>query len=189
MKPVRNDSSLTLLDPHVQLRDSYRRLIREFLERGERLVPFTLAFPNDDFAAFLSQLAACSRGDQIPPGFVPHSTFWLVRDGAEVVGVSNLRHELTDAFRRDGGSIGYGVRPSSRGLGYAHILLRHTLERARDLGLAEAWLTCARDNKASVRTILGNGGEFVSEGLIADRGETVQRYRISFNGKPMRSRW
>ena len=170
--------------PRTELQDSYRGLVREFLDRGERLVPFTLSFPNDDFEAYLSQLAACSRGEQIPPGFVPHSTFWLVRDETEVVGVSNLRHRLTDALRRDGGSIGYGVRPSSRGFGFAHILLRHTLDRARDVGLTEAWLTCARDNKASVRTILRNGGEFISEELIADRGETVQRYRISLDGEP-----
>ncbi len=89
---------------------------------------------------------------------------------------------MTDALRRDGGTIGYGIRPSSRGLGFAHILLQRTLGRARDVGLAEVWLTCSKDNKASVRTILRNGGEFVSEEFIEGRNETVQRYRIILRG-------
>jgi predicted acetyltransferase len=166
--------------PHAGLRDSYRDLVREFRDAGEPLVPFPLAFPNDDFPSFLGRLAACARGEGLPPGFVPHSTYWLVSDGV-VVGVSNLRHSLTDALRREGGNIGYGVRPSARRRGFAQELLRLTLERAGDLGLSEAWLTCSRSNEASVRTILRNGGLLVSEELLPDRGEVVQRFRISLS--------
>ncbi|QJR13520.1 hypothetical protein DSM104440_00304 [Usitatibacter palustris] len=158
--------------------------MREFVERGEALVPFVLSFPNEDFDAFLSRLAACSRGEGIPPGFVAHSTFFLVQNGAEVVGVSNLRHQLTEKLRHEGGNIGYGVRPSVRGSGLATVLLRHTLDRARQIGLSEALLTCAKDNIASVRTILRNGGELLSEEYLESRGEVVQRYAIGLNGSP-----
>ncbi len=121
---------MALISPSESLRDSYRELIAEFEEAGESLVPFPLKFPNDDFSAFLDRLAACARGEGIPDGFVPHSTYWLVRDGVRVIGVSNLRHELTDSLRRDGGHIGYGIRPSERGKGAATELLRLTLQRA-----------------------------------------------------------
>lgn len=120
---------LVFEEPHAGLQDSYRDLIREFLERGEPPVPFPLKFPNEDFAAFLARLAACARGEGL---LVPHSTYWLVSDGA-VVGVSNLRHKLTDALRREGGNIGYGVCPSARRQGFATELVRRTLERARDI--------------------------------------------------------
>ena len=70
-------------------------------------------FSQRDFAAFLARLAACSRGEGLPPGYVPHTTFWLAWRG-EVVGVANLRHALTDSLRREGGHIGYGVRPTAR---------------------------------------------------------------------------
>lgn len=172
MKPL-----LQFEEPHSGLQDSYRDLIREFLEAGEPLVPFPLAFANDDFRAFLARLAACARGEGLPPGFVPHSTYWLVSDGV-VVGVANLRHSLTDALRREGGNIGYGVRPSARRRGFAYELLRRTLARAREMGLPEAWLTCAKSNVGSVRTILSNGGLFVSEEVLPERSEIVQRYRI-----------
>jgi predicted acetyltransferase len=165
--------------PHAGLQHSYRGLVREFLELGEPLVPFPLAFANGDFAAFLAKLSACARGEGIPEGFVPHSTYWLVHHGSEVVGVSNLRHRLTDALRFEGGHIGYGVRPTARRRGFATQLLRHTLAEARALGVREAWLTCGRTNTASIHTILRNNGIFVSEEFVPSRAEVVQRYRIA----------
>ena len=109
----REGQRLSLEEPNADLSDSYRSLVAEFVEHGENLIPFPLAFPHDDFPKLLERLAAESRGEGIPAGFVPHSTFWLVLDGTTVVGVSNLRHRLTDSLRRDGGHIGYGVRPSA----------------------------------------------------------------------------
>lgn len=176
------DPKLTLEDPNADLRDSYRGLVHEFVEGGEPLVPFPLKFPNDDFAKFLEHLSACARGEGLPPGFVAHSTYWLVLVGTEVVGVSNLRHELTEALRREGGHIGYGVRPSARRNGYATELLRQTLLRAEALGLSDVLITCTKTNEASVHTILRNGGVLESEEYISEHSvhnDVVQRYRIS----------
>ena len=164
--------------PSPGLADSYRGLVQEFVDRGEQLIPFILSLPNELFSEFLRQLDAWSRGEDLPAGFVPHSTFWLVRDDVEVVGVSNLRHRLTYELKIDGGNIGYGIRPSARGRGFANVLLRNTLDRARAMGLAEALLTCGKGNYASASTIVRNGGVLVSEAFIESRGEIVQRYRI-----------
>lgn len=173
------ESTLHFEEPHAGFADSYRELVREFQDRGESLVPFPLSFPNEDFAGFLELLSACARGQGLPEGFVPHSTYWLVRDGSEVVGVSNLRHRLTDALRVSGGHIGYGVRPTARRQGFATRLLRDTLGRARAMGIDEVLLTCASTNQASVQTILRNGGILMSEELLPGRNEVVQRYHIS----------
>jgi predicted acetyltransferase len=170
-----------LEEPHEALRESYLDLIREFVERGEALIPFVLGFANEDFGAFLDRLAGCARGEGLPAGFVPHSTYWLVRDGM-VVGVSNLRHSLTDKLRREGGHIGYGVRPSVRGQGIATRLLRETLVRARCIGLQEVLVICDKGNEASARTIINNGGVLSSEEFLADCGEVVQRYTIRLDG-------
>lgn len=173
------DPTLALIEPDARFEESYVGLVAEFVESGEPLIPFPLSFPHDDFPAFLERLAACSRGEGSPPGFVAHSTYWLVRDDREVVGVSNLRHELTESLRHDGGHIGYGVRPSARGNGYAVELLRRTLRRAEALGLSEVLITCDRGNVASARTILRNGGILESEDALPDTGKVVQRYRVS----------
>ncbi len=166
-------------DPTARRADSYRALVAEFVERGEDLVPFPLQFEHTDFDAFLARMASCSRGEGIAPGFVAHSTFWLVRDNQDVVGVSNLRHALTDSLRREGGHVGYGVRPSARGNGYATELLRQTLARAERLGLDRVLVTCDKDNEASARVILRNGGVLDSEEFLTKIGGILQRYWIS----------
>ena len=176
------DAKLTFEKPHAGLQDSFRSLVSEFLERGEDLVPFPLSFAHEDFADFLAQLDACSRGEGLAEGFVAHTTYWLVRDGTEVVGVSNLRHVLTDYLRREGGHIGYGVRPSARQLGFATELLRQTLVEARRRGINPALVTCDKPNVASARAIVKNGGVLVSEEFVPKFGEVVQRYHIDTSG-------
>ena len=176
---------LALERPHARFAQSYRALLDEFAARREPLVPFTLEFDPTDFGKLVYHLEACSRGEGLPPGFVPHSTFWLVRDDEEVVGVSNLRHALTPKLRIEGGNIGYGVRPSARRRGYATEMLRRTLAEARAVGLGEVLLTCAKTNAGSVRTILACGGRFDSEEFIETRGEVVQRYWIGLSHVPL----
>ena len=175
--PVRLESEPSLVQPDRQFERSYRSLVDEYLSRGERLVPFTLAFEYETFDGLLATLRDNSRGVGLPDGFVPHSSYWLVR-GVEVIGVSNLRHELNAALRLEGGHIGYGIRPSLRGQGFGAAILRYTLERARSSGLERVLLTCSKSNVASARIVLANGGVLESEDFHPPRNEVLQRYWI-----------
>jgi predicted acetyltransferase len=114
----------------------------------------------------------------LPEGFVPHTTFWLVRNDERVLAVSNLRHRLTPKLEKEGGHIGYGVRPSERQKGYGTRLLGETLVAAKARGISRALLTCAKTNLGSVQIILRNGGVLDSEEFLPERGEVVQRYWI-----------
>jgi predicted acetyltransferase len=165
--------------PSARFRDSYISLVAEFRERGEPYVPFTLKYSTDDFGAFLARLKACSEGSELEKGFVAHTTYWLVVDDQHVVGVSSLRHELTDSLRREGGHIGYGIRPSMRRRGYATLILAQTLLRAKALGITRALVTCDKGNVGSARTILKNGGIFHSEERLPGHEDVKQRYWIS----------
>ena len=168
-----------LIIPNAKFRDSYRSLVAEFLANGEPLVPFTLAFEQTDFDALLVKLDACARGIGIPEGFVAHSTFWLVRGETEVVGVSNIRHSLTPSLLREGGNIGYGIRPSVRRQGYATAILAQSLKHASGFGLQRVLITCGKKNVASAKTICRNGGVFDNEEYLTDRDEIVQRYWVA----------
>src|SRR5438034_3238064 len=131
--------------PSKDYEASYRSLLEEFSAQGERLIPFPLSFPHENFPELIARLEEGSKGLGLPDGFVAHSTYWLVTD-SEILGVSNLRHSLTPALRKEGGNIGYGVRPTARRQGYGSELLRRTLQRAKDLGLAKVLLTCGKAN-------------------------------------------
>jgi predicted acetyltransferase len=164
--------------PRRDLQDSYRSLIAELAAAGERPVPFTLGYPCADFDALLAKCEADARGEGLAEGFVPHTTFWLVSGGHEIVGVSNLRHRLNAKLLREGGHIGYGIRPSARRKGYGREILRQSLRRAAAQGILRALVTCGKGNLGSARIIAANGGVFESEEFDAERNEVVQRYWI-----------
>jgi predicted acetyltransferase len=170
--------SLLLQAPSADLQDSYRSLIAELEAGRERRVPFVLDYPFENFETLLARLRDDANGIDLPEGFVPHSTFWLVRNGKDIVGVSNLRHSLTPYLLREGGNIGYGIRPSARRNGYGREILRQTLPKARALGLSRVLVTCGKANLGSARIILDNGGVLESEENSVERGEVVQRYWI-----------
>ncbi len=167
-----------VVTPSARLCDSYRKLVAEFVDGGEKLIPFVLGFDHADFDAMLARLADCARGIGLPDGFVAHSTYWLVDDRERVVGVSNIRHALTPSLLREGGHIGYGIRPSARGRGLGSEILRQSLSRAHDLDIGDVLVTCGQANVASAKVIIGNGGVLESEAFVPDRDEIVQRYWI-----------
>jgi len=174
-------ASLQLVAPHAGLEASYRSFVQAFIDQGEVPTPFTASLPCHHFGAWLANLADYERGAGLPAGFVPHSSFWLVRDGVEIVAMSNLRHELSDALREHGGHIGYGVRPGARGRGYATTILRLTLERARARGIETALVMCDRDNVASAAAIRRNRGRLVSEAFVPSVGGVVEHYEIDLS--------
>ncbi len=174
-----NIAVLRLVRPSIEYEASYRSFLAEFEKRQEKLIPFPLLLPVDDFRALVKRLRDAETGLGVPRGFVAHTTFWLIDEHGSMLGMSNLRHELTSQLAREGGHIGYSIRPSQRKSGYGKELLRLTLEQARLLGIKRALITCAKTNTGSVGVILANGGCFDSEEYISERGEIIQRYWIA----------
>ena len=163
------------IKPSAEYEQSYRGYISE-LGNSERY-PFPLDYPFDDFQALVSRLDNYSRGVELPKGIVPNSTFWLLEHG-EIVGVSNLRHTLTEKLQREGGHIGFGVRPTSQGRGIGKELLKRTLEEARNMGITEILIVCQKENIASARVISANGGVLDAEYSIPGYSGPVQRYVV-----------
>ena len=88
---------------------------------------------------------------------VPSTTYWLYAD-EKPVGFGTIRHFLTDALRKVGGNIGYGIAPKYRGKGYGKKILGLLLEEASRLGIDRALVTIQLDNAASKAVALANGG-------------------------------
>ena len=166
-----------LVEPCEELREAYIEYAREFQAAEEDYIHGSGLKLTDDFGQFLQTLRDHSKGINLPEGWVPGSTYWLVREG-RVLGVSNLRHDLTEFLRHEGGHIGYSVRPTERSKGYATLMVKLVLEKARALGLERVLITCDKDNVASARVIQKNGGELDSETISKRRGKLKQRYWI-----------
>ncbi len=132
-----------------------------------------------DYSAWLCQIEENSNPDTVHTGWVVADTFFAIRAADQrIIGMVDIRHTLNAFLAAYGGHIGYGVRPSERQKGYAKEILRLALQYAKQsVGLNRVMVACYRDNEASWRTILKNGGKLDHEFIHTD-GKTVQVYWI-----------
>ena len=109
----------------------------------------------------------------------PGRTFLLIRESdGRLVGTINVRWDLNEAMLRFGGHIGYGIRPSERGKGYAKVMLYMVLKEALGLGLSSVMICCSASNIPSDRTIRALGGVLERSGTDPEDGELSNVYRI-----------
>ena len=172
-----NNPTLTVLRPDMQ--HALIEYAAEFSAAGEPRYAFiTPEMTREEYAALLLRQEADSRGIELPDGRVPQSVYYLVRGGSYIIGSSRLRHTLTPRLEQEGGHIGYDVRPSQRGKGYATRLLALTMGEACGLGLPGVLVTCDDDNYASARVIEKNGGRLINKIVPEDGDKLVRRYWI-----------
>ena len=111
-------------------------------------------------------------GIGLPENRVPSIQFVLFGESGRALGFLNLRLRLNEGLLNYAGNIGYSIRPSERGRGYAKEALRQGLQLAKEKNIKKALVTCSVNNPASRAVILANGG------LIEDVRNGVERYWI-----------
>lgn len=157
---------------------AYLEMVEEFEAAGEGY-PFNDAeLARRDFAAFADDLRNESLGVGLPPGVIPQTTYALLESGGRALGEIRFRPHLTPPFERHNGHIGYNVRPSERGRGYATRMLALALDKARALGLERVMLPVEGENPASARVIAKNGGTLERRIVDEESGEPVALYWI-----------
>ncbi|MBE6137984.1 MAG: GNAT family N-acetyltransferase [Erysipelotrichaceae bacterium] len=110
-------------------------------------------------------------------GFVPDSTFFCLDiDRGIMVGAVNIRHYLNEKLLLNGGHIGDGILPGERGKGYGTMMISLALLECKKLGIDNVLMVCDKDNIASAKTIIKNGGILENE-IVVD-GTVEQRYWI-----------
>ena len=135
----------------------------------------------EDNDNYLEKFERYRLGINLKPNYVPQTTLWLVDDN-HFYGELHLRHQLNEKLLTCGGTIGYGIRWSKRGLGYGKYMLKLGLEYCKNvLDIRKALITCNDDNFASEGVVLANGaiiGEIVKD---PDDGRLLKKYWVNIN--------
>lgn len=165
-------SKLQAVLPDARWRDEYLAALAE--EPNPNSDTVLTATTAGEFPEFVQKLLDIRVGKNLPEGYVPATTLWLV-DGDRFIGRVSVRHELNQNLKKLGGHIGYWIRPSERGKGYGKQTMPLAVKEARRLGLRKVLLTCDEDNEASRKLIERAGGVF--ENKVSQESKDVPKLR------------
>ena len=129
----------------------------------------------EDYEGWLEYLERCKKPTE---DRVPGLTYFLVRESDnKIIGMANIRLYLNESLKREGGHIGYGIRPTERRKGYNKINLYRALEVCEENAIEEVVLDCNKENIASSKTMIALGGIKTQERMHND--VVVERYAIN----------
>ena len=148
--------------------------VQEHYENNEKNIHASNMLTSLDYNSWVKKI---QNNAQIPDKDWGKSITYLVFDNNEkLIGLLNIRYELNEKMTMKYGNIGYGVRPTERKKGYATQMLKYALEFCKEKNLKSVIVGCYKDNIASSKTIIKNGGILINE--IADDGKISQYYEI-----------
>lgn len=162
---------MELRRPTLADKKAVLELIREFEEAGSAHDGGFWNAETFDYEEWIAGNTDAEMGLNIPDGWVPAVQF-VGFEGDRAIGFLNLRLRLNDYLLEKGGHIGYSVRPSEHGKGYAKEMLKQGVSAAMSKNIKKILVTCSEDNPASRAVISANGG------VLEDVREGTERYWI-----------
>ena len=114
----------------------------------------------------------------LPESYSPHTLYLAINDNNKIVDAIGIRWKQVPVLMAFGGLIGYSVRPSQRGKGYASEMLKLALDKFKNTNIENILITCKDFNIASKKVIEKNGGIFENTYSNDDDGYTYLRYWI-----------
>ncbi len=104
--------------PEKKHEKKYYEMIQEFLDIKEKPIPGAVGIKEwENYDDFIWRTKNNAEGKN--PKHPGHSTlYFIINDNKNIVWSTQIRHELDDELRFEGGNIGYGIRPSERKKGY-----------------------------------------------------------------------
>lgn len=175
-----NKNRIKLINPTIEYKDQVMKYRDIFLKNNES---FDGCSGLEDCKTYEEWLDFDNRLlKKYKDKYVPSDVYLAVRkEDNKVVGIIDMRKELSEFLYKYGGNIGYSVLPEERRKGYATEMLRQILLKYKYYKTGKILLTCDKENIGSMKTIIANGGilenEVKDEANLTKSG-TIMRYWI-----------
>lgn len=164
--------NIELKSPNILYKESFLENINDYKASGDTEYFNKYKKALDNFEQYLEILNNNAKGIDLPEGYGPYSTFWLVNESNKVLGVIRIRHK-SDPID---GHIGYDIAQKYRGKGYGIKILELALPLAKQMGINKAILNCESSNIGSEKVIRANNG--MPFKTIEDNGKLFNQFLI-----------
>ena len=161
-----------LIKPTIKYKNEYLASERESARKGE-MTEKKIQEMERDFKTYLLKMYS---NKYLKKGYVPCTSYWMMNDN-RFIGETTIRHRLNAKLTKEGGHVGYGIRPSERKKGYGTKILALALRKIKKMGIKKALITCDDDNVGSWKIIEANGG--VLKDKLMNEGRMIRRYYIN----------
>ena len=169
---------LKLVLPTLEYKEKIMDYKKEFIESRDSMDGTAGLRNAETFEEWYSAFCDNLKEETVRDGLVPATTYIAIStDDGRLIGMIDIRHRLNDYLLNFGGHIGYSIRKSERQQGYATEMLSMALIECLKLNIRKVLITCDKDNVASAKTIINNGG--ILENEKPEGNGITQRYWIS----------
>lgn len=176
---------MRLVLPTLEYKEKAIEYIKEFYEYGSQINgsgALEWYLKEATYEEWLKKLVADIDIANVQPSRVPALTYFFVQEEDDrILGMANVRLALNDFLRKEGGHIGYSIRPTERRKGYGTKMLQEALKVYTRLGIREVFVSCDRENLGSAGVIQNCGGKLVEAFYSETFQENIQKYVIKLS--------
>ena len=174
------EDELELIFPSKEYKEQIEEFKEEFIQNNENNIPGGGGLEREEtFEDWMQKINDdLSEEKSKARGRVPSVLYLAFRKrDKKLIGIIQIRYALNEYLYNFGGHIGDSIRPSERNKGYSTKMIALALKEAKKLGIGNVLMTCNKNNLASARTIIKNGGKLENE--VIEDNKIVQRYWIT----------
>ncbi len=164
-------SEIYLIEPLMVHEKAAKLYIDSYRKNGEPHINGSNAMQRyDNYMDWLNMVNLIKTDTSIY-GVTASTYFTMRKSDDKIIGTIQLRHYLNEDLRKCGGHIGYGICPTERKKGYGTKQLELVLLKAREMGIPKIMISYDKDNFASAKVAINNGGVLEWEGMHEEDGE------------------
>lgn len=173
---------MRLVFPDITYKEKATEYIQEFYDYGSEINgsgSLDRYLKESTYEEWLKKVQSDIDIANVTDSRVPALTYFYVREEDDrIIGMINMRLSLNDFLRKEGGHIGYSIRPTERRKHYATNMLKAGLKVYDTIGIKDVLVSCDKENPASAGVIRNCGGILKDEFYSEVFQETIQMYVI-----------
>lgn len=174
---------MKLIFPSLQYKEKAIQFINEFYEYDSEINgsgALDRYLKESTYEEWLKKVLADIDIANVLQSRVPALTYFYIREEDDkILGMINVRLAGNEFIKREGGHIGYCIRPTERQKHYATAMLKDALKVYDTLCIKEVVLTCHKSNIASAGVIKNCNGELAAEFYSDTYKDELQKYVIT----------